>query len=175
MLLKPDSGIATWIGYQILFPAGIGMSLEQSNLAIQSSLPPHQIPAGISLAIFTRGLGGALAISIAQNVFESNLKSNLHDILPDLDTKVITGSGATDLISNIRALVGGDEEMVSRIVGLYNGAVVKCFMVALILASLTLPAGLLVEWKSVKRKEKVVEGVVEVAGEEEGAKREERV
>ena len=104
-------------------------------------------------------------------MFESNLKSNLHDILPNLDTKVITGSGATDLISNIRTLVSGDEVMVSRIVGLYNGAVVKCFMVALILASLTLPAGLLVEWKSVKREEKVVEG----AGEEEGAKRKERV
>jgi len=41
-------------------------------------------------------------------------------------------------------------------------------MVALDFGSLTLPAGLLVEWKSVKREEKVVEGAGEEEGQEEG-------
>ncbi|KUJ07065.1 MFS general substrate transporter [Mollisia scopiformis] len=138
--LKADVSTGPWIGYQILFGAGIGMTLEQCN-----------IPAGTSLATLVRSLGGSIAVAICQNVFEQKLWTNLVAVLPDLDVSVIGRSGATALVANARAALGGNSEAVQEVLNLYNDAVVQTFLVALILAALTLPAALLVEWKSVKK------------------------
>lgn len=161
--LKPDSSTGTWIGYQILFGAGIGMTLEQCNIAIQVVLPKEQIPAGISLGVLARSLSGSIAVAICQNVFEQRLRKNLASILPSVDLSVISSSGATTLVANVQAL-GGDQGEVKEVLDLYNNAVVQTFLVALILAALTFPAALLVEWKSVKKekKEKVKESGEEV-------------
>lgn len=51
-------------------------------------------------------------------------------------------------------LTGGNEEEVQKVVGLYNDAVVKVFLVALILTAITFSAALAVEWKSVKKEKR---------------------
>lgn len=56
------------LGYQILFGAGVGCSLEQCNIAVQTVLPKEKISAGISLIVFTRALGGAIGSSVGENV-----------------------------------------------------------------------------------------------------------
>lgn len=152
--LQPTSSTATWIGYQILVGAGIGMSMEQCNVAIQTVLPKDQIPAGISLSILLRSLSGSIAIAICQNVFEQRLRNNLSGILPEGELSIVSGSGATTLISNAQAAVGGNQDDVQKILNLYNDAVKQTFLVATVMAALTLPAALLVEWKSVKKEKK---------------------
>jgi len=159
--LKPNSSIGAWLGYQIIFGAGIGMTLEQCNIAIQTVLPENQIPAGTSLSVLVRSLGGSISVAICQNVFERKLRSNLKDILPGVDLSFISGSGATTLVQNANAALGGDAGAVEKVLLLYNDALVQTFLVALVLAACTFPMGLLVEWKSVKKekREKKIEDV----------------
>lgn len=152
--LKPNSSTEAWIGYQIIMGAGIGMTLEQCNIAIQTVLPEKQVPAGTSLSVLVRSLGGSIAVAICQNVFERKLRSNLEDVLPGVDLSFIGGSGATTLVQNANAALGDDQGAVNQVLELYNDALVQTFLVALVLAACTFPAGLLVEWKSVKKEKK---------------------
>ena len=168
--LRPSSSTGMWVGYQILFAAGGGMSLEQCNIAIQTVLSKEKIPAATALLILVRSLGGSISVAVCQTVFEKRLSKNLADILPGVNLAVISGSGATTLVANAQAALGGDKAAVEKVLKLYNDAVVQVFLVALIFGALTFPAGLVVEWKSVKREKKQKEAkdedVEETAGDE---------
>ncbi|PVH78006.1 MFS general substrate transporter [Cadophora sp. DSE1049] len=162
--------IGAWIGYQIIFGAGIGMTLEQCSIAIQTALPEKQIPAGTSLSVLVRSLGGSIAVAICQNVFERKLRSNLEDVLPGVDLSFISGSGATTLVQKANAALGGDAGAVEKVLLLYNDALVQTFLVALVLAACTFLMALLVEWKSVKkekREKKIGDSEAEPAAPEE--------
>ena len=142
------------IGFSIIFGAGVGMSLEQCNIAVQTVLPDDKIPAGVSLMVFTRSLGGALSASVGQNVLEQQLRAGLSLALPNLNANIVSGSGATDLISNVRAAAGGDEGVVQTVLAIYNHALTRVFLVAAILGCLTLVPAFAVEWKSVKKEKR---------------------
>ncbi|CZT51521.1 related to DHA14-like major facilitator; ABC transporter [Rhynchosporium secalis] len=152
--LKPSSSTEAWIGFQIITGAGLGMSLEQCNIAIQTVLPDSQIPAATSLGMLVRSLGGSIAVAICQNIFEKTLREKMRGLLPGLDLDLIENSGATTLVANANRALGGDEKKVQHILGLYNKALVGTFLVSLVLAAVTLPASLIVEWKSVKKEKK---------------------
>lgn len=155
--LKPDASVGAWIGYQILFAAGVGMALEQTNIAAQTVLAEKDIPAGTSLMVFARSLGGALAVGIGQTVFEQRLRGLLVGV-PGLDKSVVgtlvSGSGATDLVSKIQAAAGGDQGIVATVIGLYNTALTNSFYVAVAFSALTIIPCLFIEWKSVKKEKK---------------------
>ena len=130
------------------------MSLEQCNIAVQAVLPKDKIPAGTSLTIFARALGGALATPISQNIFERNLKSGLTRVLPHLNVDMVSGTGATDLISKVQKLAGGDPGIVEKVLEVYNHAVTRTFLVALVLGCLTILPAVGMEWRSVKANKK---------------------
>lgn len=154
MTLKPDSGPAKWIGYQLIFGIGVGVSLEQCNIAVQAVLPKELIASGTSLAVFARSLGGSLSIAVAENVFQQTLKGGLKEILPNLDPNVISGSGATNLMPAVDKMAGGNAKVVEDVLVQYNAAISKTFLVTVCLAALTILPALGVEWKSVKRDKK---------------------
>lgn len=75
--LKVDSPSSHWIGYQILAGFGAGGAIQLPFIATQVVLPAKDMPTGNSLAIFFNSLGGAIAISIAQNIFSNTLSQEL--------------------------------------------------------------------------------------------------
>ena len=118
-------------------------------------LPEDKIPAGTSLSLFTRSIGGSIGIAIAQSVFEQKLRKNLAGLLPEIDfASIISASGATDLIPKVQQATGGDEGQVRRFLELYNNALSQAFLVALVLSAMTLIGALAVEWKSVKKEKR---------------------
>lgn len=129
---------------------GIGMCLEQCNIAIQVALPDEKVPVGTSLGVFARTLGSSISVAVAQNVFERDLTRSLSSSIPDLPAGVVTGSGATNLVSNLQNALGDNAAAIQKVIELYNGAVTKTFLVALVFAACTLPFGFVVEWKNVK-------------------------
>ena len=132
----------------------MGVSLEQTNIAIQTVLPKELTASGISLTVFTRSLAGSIAVAVAQNTFEQSLRSRLNSILPDLDSDLVSGAGATDLIGSVREASGRSEKVVQEVLKGYNAAVTKTFLVVLVLGCLTLVPALGVEWMSVKKDKK---------------------
>ncbi|CZT23883.1 uncharacterized protein RCC_09598 [Ramularia collo-cygni] len=147
MTLQPDSPAGYWIGYQILFAAGIGMSLEQCNVAVQRVLPSHHLPVGMSLTIFARSLAGTFASALGQNVFQSTLAKELGEILPVEDFQ--GNVGVTAMIDALQRKYGRDVAFYEEILRRVNFSVTRCFMVVLVMACLSLPCAALVEWKSV--------------------------
>lgn len=138
------------------------MSLEQCNIAVQAVLPDDQLPAGASLVIFARSLAGSIGSAIGQNVYQQTLRKQLSGVVP---SRALTGdTGATDLVSSISAQFGQDRVVVEKVLSSVNYSLTRVFMVALILACLTLPAGLVVEWKSVKKEKRKNEDAKEKAG-----------
>lgn len=96
--------------------------------------------------MFTQTLGGALSISIAQNIFTNRLLSNLQAAIPDLNPAIVLATGATELKNVIGV------EYLPRVLVAYNEAIVQCFYVGVALASLSSIGAALIEWKSVKGK-----------------------
>ena len=148
--LKVDSSSAHWIGYQILFGLGTGWGFQQTAVAAQTVLALVDIPIGTALMVFIQLLGGAMFVTIAQNVFTNHLVSGILAIkIPNLDPQRIVQSGATHLRREIPAAY------LPEVLIAYDEALVKTFQVALCLACLSLLGAVGMEWRSVKNKQVV--------------------
>ncbi|THW29062.1 MFS transporter [Aureobasidium pullulans] len=144
--LKVDTGHAEWIGYQALFGIGVGMGMQQILIAVQTVLPAADIPTGTAIVMFFQTLGGALFISVGQNVFTNKLVSGLKAAVPDLDPAIVLSTGATELKSAI------GEQYRDGVLQAYNDALTNSYYVAVALATLSIIGSAAVEWKSVKGK-----------------------
>lgn len=147
MLFKVDTPQPTWIGYQVVFGFGIGLGQQQAGLAAQTVLPTKDVPIGVSLKFFGQSLGGAIFVSVAQSVLNQKMVAGLTELnIPDFDPNVVVSLGATELRHYV------PPEFLDRVLVVYNDAITGTFLVALIVAALSLVGSLLTEWKSVKGK-----------------------
>ena len=146
---KVDSSPAHWIGYQIIYGIGMGLGMQQGLIAAQTVLPLKDVPTGTSVLIFMQTFGGALCISVAQNVFDNRLLSNLLQEVPTLDPAVVINTGATELS---RVVTAQFPSQLPGVLSAYNDALDQTYYVSLALACLTIFGALGVEWKSVKGK-----------------------
>lgn len=75
--LTPNSTAVQWICYQIITGAGFGMGFQIPYTAVQVVLSEDDVPSGNALVVFSQAMGGALAISIAQNILSASLNKEL--------------------------------------------------------------------------------------------------
>lgn len=143
---KVDTGHAKWIGYQIIYGAGVGFGMQQALITAQTVLDLVDVPVGTSLIMFMQILGGALFISVAQNIFTNRLSSNLVTHVPGLDPDIVLKTGATSLKNNV------DASRLPEVLIAYNDALTQTFYVSLALAALSIFGSIGIEWKSVKGK-----------------------
>lgn len=143
---KPDTGHAKWIGYQVVFGAGIGAGMQQTLIAAQTALPLSDVPVGTAIMMFAQTLGGALMVSVGQNVFQNQLLKNLQTAVPSLDAKVVIATGATQFQKSI------PKEFLARAILAYNDALTQTWYVAVALAAISGLGAAVIQWKSVKGK-----------------------
>ncbi|KAK6079440.1 MFS aflatoxin efflux [Seiridium cupressi] len=144
MTFRANTPQSIWIGYQVLFGFGIGLSQQQAGLTAQTVLPTKDVPVGVSVKFFGQQLGGAVFVSAAQNVFSNRLIFGLSSLGLDVDPNTIVNLGATELKNYV-----GPENL-QDVLAIYNNAIDQVFMLAAILAGLSLLGALLTEWKSIK-------------------------
>lgn len=151
-----------WIGYQvralcllakyssdlvqIIIGAGLGSVLQGPNIAAQTVLPDRDVAIGLSFLQFINYLAGSTFITVSQTLLESGLIAGLKDVLPNLDSKTISGGGA----SAIRDMVSPDQLPV--VLRVYNNSIRSVWYLALGLACLVFVASWGFEWRSVKTK-----------------------
>ncbi|KAI0890117.1 putative efflux pump [Annulohypoxylon maeteangense] len=150
---KPDVSSGVWIGYQILFGAGVGMSMQQPLMAVQTVLDIKDVPTGTSILVFVQTMGGALFVSVGQTVFANKLVQELAVNVPGLDPQVVLNAGATNLKHNLSL------DVIPSVILSYNNALTTAFVVGTALCAFTVVGSASVEWKSVKGKN-VEAGVV---------------
>ncbi|KAJ6257470.1 MFS-type efflux pump [Drechslerella dactyloides] len=94
-----DSNSAHWIGYQVLAGSGVGVGFQVPILAVQTVLSMDDIPVGTAIITFFQSLGGALFVSVGQNIFTNGLKSGLQKYIPEIPPAAFLTSGATEISS----------------------------------------------------------------------------
>ncbi|KAK5049048.1 hypothetical protein LTR84_005470 [Exophiala bonariae] len=145
--LKPSSQRWQYVFYQIIFGLGDGCGMQQPLIAVQNAIDSHDVAMAISVLIFCQTLGSSVFIVVGQSILTNRLTSLLDGILPSgpITTRVLLESGAT----SFRAL-GLDQEVLSRVVSAYSGAVTDTFYVAVALSCASLVGACTVEWKKIK-------------------------
>ncbi|KAJ9148310.1 Major facilitator superfamily transporter [Pleurostoma richardsiae] len=160
--LEVDTPKAKWVGYQFLYGWGQGATFQAPNLAAQTVLPNRDVPIGTSLMFFSQLLGGAIFISVGQNVLNNRLLAELKGI-DGFNASTIINSGATTLTQLPDSIRG-------TVLSAYNEALRRVFEVALILVCLTIFGALSLEWRSVKEKKNQPDKSQEEGNAEEKAK-----
>ncbi|KAF2401209.1 MFS general substrate transporter [Trichodelitschia bisporula] len=150
--LKVDSSRGVWIGYQILAGFGCGGAVQLPFIATQVVLSPKDMPTGNAIAIFFNTLGGAIAISIAQNIFSNTLIKELKHLVPSVNPATILLAGAT----HIREVVKPEE--LPGTLEAYDLAVTRAFVLPIAAGGLAFLSSLLFEWRSVKGKKIIPAG-----------------
>ncbi|KAK6528306.1 hypothetical protein TWF281_009550 [Arthrobotrys megalospora] len=144
--LKVDSPSSHWIGYQILAGFGAGMGIQIPFVAVQVVLSSEDMPVGNALAIFFNSLGGAISISIAQNIFTNTLLQELPKLAPRVNPQLVIHAGATA----IRYIIS--RENLPGVILAYNRAITTCFILPIAVGGIAWICSLFMEMKSIKGK-----------------------
>ncbi|PPJ55452.1 hypothetical protein CBER1_02756 [Cercospora berteroae] len=150
--LNPSSSAGVWIGYQILAGVGAGACVQIPFIAVQVVLNEKDMPIGNAIAIFFNTLGGAISVSIAQNIFSNTLAQQLPVLAPTVDPRMVIAAGATHIEDVV------PEGSVGAVRLAYNLAVTRAFIMPIAVAGLAFLAALAFEWKSVKGKKLTMGG-----------------
>ncbi|KAI0407363.1 major facilitator superfamily domain-containing protein [Xylaria palmicola] len=160
--LQLDTGMPKWVGYQVLYGFGQGLCFQAPNLAAQTVLPRKDVSIGASLMFFSQILGGAIFVSVGQNVLNNQLVQRLAGI-PGFTPELIRSGGATTLIASFAPEYRGE------VLAAYNEALRTVFRVGLVLAALSVLGAAGMEWRSVKKaKTKTKTGADDAADVEAG-------
>lgn len=104
------------------------------------------MPVGNAVAIFFNTLGGALSVSIAQNIFSNTLVKQLLVFAPNVNVAKVLQAGATHFRDFLTP------EQLPGVLLAYNKAVTAAFIMPIAVSGLAFLASLGMEWKSVKGK-----------------------
>ena len=148
-LLATDTNHDKWIGYQFLFGAGVGCGMQQTLIAVQAALPPADVPIGSAVVLFAQTLGGALFISVAQNVFTNQLIHKLQQVVPNLNPSIVLSVGATQLQHAVPT------QYLSGVLDAYDNAITTAFNVAVATSALSIVGAFAMEMINVKGKKVV--------------------
>ena len=140
----PHTSHSAWIGYQALFGMGIGMGMQQPSVAAQTVLPRKDVSIGAALMMFSQTLGGAVFVSVGNNIFDTRFAHNLVKI-PSIDVGSVASTGATDLRNTVLA------SLLPQVLVAYNGALRVTFYLITALTCCTIFGSSAMEWKSVKK------------------------
>ncbi|RMX99898.1 hypothetical protein D0868_09303 [Hortaea werneckii] len=147
IIMPIGAGLPKWIGFQILFGFGVGLGMQQATMAAQTVLRKQDVPTGVALLFFAQQLGGAIFVSVGQNVLNSKLVSGIIRLVPGLSPERILNTGATEL----RRIVPAQD--LQGVLVAYNSALRQVFIVATTMACLAALGAFGLEWRSVKAKE----------------------
>ncbi len=140
----PYTGHSAWIGYQALFGLGVGLGMQQPSVAAQTVLSRKDVSIGASLMMFSQTLGGAIFISVGNNIFDTRFAHNLVRI-PGIDVGSVAATGATDLKSIVPA------SLLPQVLVAYNDALRATFYLTTALTCCMIFGSMAMEWKSVKK------------------------
>lgn len=143
---KTDTGSPKWIGYQVIYGLGVGLGFQLPILTPQVVLDINDVAVGIVVTMFSQLLGGALFISVAQNIFTNKLYNGVIIAAPGVDPKNAMGQGATSLTTVI------PPQFLDAVQVVYNKALTQTWYAPVAMSALGIIGAFGVEWKSVKGK-----------------------
>jgi hypothetical protein len=157
--LNQNSGHAMWIGYQVLFGFGIGLAMQIMGLAAQAVLPREDVSIGTAVMFFSQQLGGAVFVSVGQNVFINDLVKGLANV-PGLSAMAIVNTGATDIQKSV------SPQYLPEVLDKYNHALTRTFVISTAMIAVSIIGSIAMEWKNIKKNKKPAGPAVETKADE---------
>ena len=134
---------SAWISFQLIASIGFGLGVQIPFTAIQVKIPAKDRPIANSLAIFFQSFGGALALSIDQNIFSVSLKQFLEKV-PSVDAGRVINQGP-DFVT-----IGLPSDQTLLIRASYGKALQTVMIVPIVASGVAFLGSLATEWGNVK-------------------------
>ncbi|WP_367575173.1 MFS transporter [Streptomyces griseoaurantiacus] len=99
---RADTAYGLLAVYMFLIGCGVGMTMQNLVLAVQNTVPLHELGAASSTVAFFRTLGGAIGVSVLGAVLASRVSTYMADGLAELGVEG-SGSGSLPDISTLPA------------------------------------------------------------------------
>jgi hypothetical protein len=144
--LAPNSGPEHWVSFQVLAGIGFGMAFQIPYSALHVVLDAESLPIGNSLLVFFQGLGGALAVSIAENILSNQLSDRLRDSFSPLEASSIVAAGSTNIGKTVPA------EQIDVVIKAYSQALSSAYVLPIGAAGMSFLCSLGMEWKKIEKK-----------------------
>ena len=120
-------------------------------LAVQLVVQPHDAPIANVVYLVFQQLGPSVFIAVAQAILLNNLLPRFHAIDPTISETDVLDSGATGFESHVPWME------VPGVLEEYARSLDKVFLMAAVVAAAAAILALCVEWKSIKKDEKINE------------------
>jgi len=144
---KVSTSHPAWIGYQVLYGIGFGLGSQIPWIVVQATLPAADVPIATALMTFAQTLGGAVFVSVGQNIFSNLLTHNLERAAPGVSPSLVLSTGATELKNVI------DKAFLPEVLIGYNSALARTWFVCVSMAAVSIIGVVAVDWRiSVKKK-----------------------
>lgn len=147
-----DTNHPRWIGYQIIFGTGVGLGMQQTLIAVQAALHTTDVPIGTALMMFSQTLGGAIFVSVGQNVFTNQLIKNLAADVPEGGAQLqalVLATGASELKHTLNTVC---PQFAKQTLDAYSNSLTQMWMACVALAVLCMVGVVCSPWISVKGK-----------------------
>ena len=142
--LDIHSSAGQYIGYQIIFGAGLGISIQVPVIAAQALSSLADIPLVTASILFFQLGSGAFSVSAAQSIFDNILISKLPVLAPGVSAAEIVVAGSTGIRQHFTM------EQIPGILLSYMAGLKAAWAMGIALAGVTLLVSFLPEWRSIK-------------------------
>ena len=142
--LNIHSRASQWVGYQLVTGIGFGAAFQLPYTAINVVLAPDDLPVGNAVTSFCQALGGAVAVSVAQNVFTNSLMKRLA-LVPGIDPRSVVAAGATKIPDAV------PPSLLRPVQEAYSYALSKTLILPIAAGGLALLASLGLEWRRIEK------------------------
>lgn len=142
--ITPKTKTAVWIGYLILYGAGVGFGFGQPSYVVQTLLPERDVSIGVTLVALAQNLSATIFVAVGQAIFQNTLAARLHEIVPGNSPSSIGESGATQLVGEFPA------SELPWVRDAYSTALVRTMYICLGLSCASVMGAAFVEWKSMR-------------------------
>ncbi|KAK3843552.1 MAG: major facilitator superfamily domain-containing protein [Linnemannia gamsii] len=143
-LLKVDSGRGSQIGFMLIIGLGLGMSIQNIMVAIQSAVTMKDIAVATANTTFFRTVGSVMGVAIAGTVFINGVHEHLAPIIA-IDPRVEA------VISNSYLAPSFGPEVERQILEAYMKALRSAFTVSIPLMGAGLLSSLFIEHHKLRR------------------------
>jgi hypothetical protein len=144
---KVSTAHPAWIGFQVVYGAGMGLGVQLALIIVQAALAAEDIPIATPVMIFAQTLGGTIFVSVSQNIFSNMLAENLVLAAPNVSTSLVLSTGATQLRNVV------DKSLLPGVLVAYNDALTRTWFVSVATLAFSIVGVIAIDWSiSVKAK-----------------------
>ncbi|KAG8170300.1 hypothetical protein KVR01_001045 [Diaporthe batatas] len=145
-LLTVSTPTAKWIGYQVLLGFGRGVGIQMPFIAVQAVLGSHLVPESMSLIVFAQTFGGSIFLTVANVIFNNQLRTLLEQNVPGVPADRVIGAGATAFRSVV------PEQDLESVLRVYSRALSAVFYLSAALACVYLGLSWGMGWTDIRKK-----------------------